>query len=66
MKARVQVTRNNKTTSDRIWKDKKQFAQMSVRGCAADSIRLDIELNSISDVMTLINWCENSYICFRK
>lgn len=64
MKARVQIIRKNKTVSDQIWKRKKYFSRMS--GHMADKIRLDIELDSIADVMTLLNWCEMSYLCFKK
>ncbi len=66
MKARVKVIRNNKTVSDRIWKRKKEFSNSSLRGCMADKIHLDIELESIADVGALINWCENFWLCFKK
>ena len=66
MKARVQVVRKNKTTLDQIWKNKKQFAKNSVVGCMADKIHLDIDLESVADVMALLNWCEMSWLCFKK
>lgn len=58
MKARVQVIRKNKKVSDQIWKRKRDFSNMSVHGHMADKIRLDVELDSVADVMALFNWCE--------
>jgi hypothetical protein len=66
MRARLEIERKGKIVSDSIWKDRKQFAQNSVRGHAADKIRLDIELESAADIVALIDWCNMSHLCFKK
>jgi hypothetical protein len=66
MRARLQVIRKNKTVQDQIWKNKKIFKQMAARGCMADKIRLDIELESASDMVALIDWCNMAHLCFKK
>jgi hypothetical protein len=66
MRARLQIVRNNKVTWDQIWKNRKIFKKMAGHGCRADKIRLDIELESAADVVALIDWCNMSYLCFKK
>lgn len=66
MRARVQIIRKNKVTWDQIWKNRKIFKQMAGRGCQADKIRLDIELESAADIVALIDWCDMSHLCFKK
>jgi hypothetical protein len=66
MKARVQVIKNNKTTLDQTWLQRKPFSNRSVQGCMADKIRLDIELDSVADIVALIDWCNVAHLCFKK
>lgn len=62
MKARIEVVNGNKTVSDKLWKNTKQFIKNSVRGLSADKIRLDIQLESPEDVFALKEWCNFVFI----
>jgi len=66
MRARVQIVRNNKVSWDQIWKNKKIFKQMAGRGCQADKIRLDIDIESESEMIALMDWCDMARLCFKK
>ncbi len=82
MRARVQIIRRTPTltlkaanifhcqckeevVSDRTLKDRKTFKD-SPRGHRADKIRLDIEVESVVDLVALIDWCNMAHLCFKK
>jgi len=65
MRARVQIIRNNEIVSDRIWKDKKGFIDCT-RSHGADKIHLDVDIESIADIVALSDWCNRAYISFKK
>lgn len=67
MRARVQFIRKNKIKWDQVLKNRKNFIQNNIgRGFLADKVRLDIDLESIADVVALGDWCNMVYLCFKK